>query len=589
MPQDEPFSQLHLRFTDPIQFDYEIIRPVVLFAQSVNSRSQETEMPRTTVREKAKQFIIEGMLGLVDQRTTAAREREVGYPDPIAKYILYLKQLYPPIHYREIVRIIGKKFGYKTNHGKVQRFLERYSIPVQLELELTHFHDFADAYEARWTVVRMFYEGWNKKSIAAVLRLSRQHVTTLIQAFEQDNFAALEDKRTRPENHPDNQMTLPFMDQVFQAQLKYPDAGRFRLHGILEQQLGEETPSESTVGRAMAHNRLWRGAPHPLDQEIDSVEKEPAELPYKPLYHHQYWFIDIRYLVRFEGKWVYSICLIEGFSRTILAGMASRHQDELAILQLLHAAFGDFGLPWGIVSDNGSVFTAEAFLRVLDGLGIEPCPIESGQAWQNLIETQFNVQRRLADAQFIHAETFGEIEDAHAAFIQLFNTTRHWAHRNRTDDRLTPVAVLEGRLGRAVTPERLRRVFRHLQFSRVVNRHGNVSIQRFYIYAERGLSQRRVTLWFYQDRLHVEYQQTLLARYHYRLQRGSTQISSISRPKLYKTAFASSQLELLELADAQWTKIARRPEYARRRAALAAAARQLAFDFPLVGWLFLWF
>lgn len=111
-----------------------------------------------------------------------------------------------------------------------------------------------------------------KKSIADLLKLSRSHVTALIQVFEKDNFAALEDKRARPENHPDNQMTLPFMDQVFQAQLKYPDAGSFRLHGILEQQLGEETPSQSTVGRAMAHNRLWRGAPHPLDQDADRVE-----------------------------------------------------------------------------------------------------------------------------------------------------------------------------------------------------------------------------------------------------------------------------------------------------------------------------
>ena len=386
--------------------------------------------------------------------------------------------------------------------------------------------------------------------------------------------------------HPDNQLTLPFMDKVFHAQLAYPDAGRFRIHGILEQKMGDDLPSERTVGRAMAHNRFWRAAPHPLQADHETA-KEPAELPYNPVYCHQYWFIDIRYLVRYEGKQVYSICIIEGVSRTILAGMVSLHQDEIAILQLLHAAFGDYGVPWGIVSDNAAIFKAEAFMRVLEGLDIEPCPIESGQAWQNLIETQFNIQRRLADATFIQAQTLAEIEDAHAAFVQLFNTTRHWAHRDRIDDRLTPVAVLDGRLGRAVTPEQLRRVFRHLQFSRVVNRHGNVSIQRFYIYAERGLSQRRVTLWFYQDRLHVEYRHTLLARYHYRLQRGSNKITGIFRPKLYKTAFASPQLELLELDDDQWQKITRRPEYAKRRAALAAAARQLALDLPLMSWLFL--
>jgi hypothetical protein len=72
------------------------------------------------------------------------------------------------------------------------------------------------------------------------------------------------------------------------------------------------------------------------------------------------------------------------------------------------------------------------------------------------------------------------------------------------------------------------------------------------------------------------------------LKRGSTKISSISRPKLYKTVFASPQLELLEMDESQWQKIVRRPEYAKRRTALATAARQLAFDLPWMSWLFFW-
>lgn len=84
----------------------------------------------------------------------------------------------------------------------------------------------------------MFFEGWNKKSIANLLKLSRQHVTDLIKAFEADGFAGLKDKRTRPANHPDNQLTLPFMEEVMKTQLEYPDAGRFRIHGILEQKMG---------------------------------------------------------------------------------------------------------------------------------------------------------------------------------------------------------------------------------------------------------------------------------------------------------------------------------------------------------------
>ncbi|MCI0562748.1 MAG: DDE-type integrase/transposase/recombinase, partial [Nitrososphaera sp.] len=395
MHQEEPFSQLHLKFTDPTQYDYEVIRPIVLYSQSVNSRSEETEVPRTTVREKAKQFVMEGMIGLADQRATAAGDREIGYPDPIARYIVYLKHLYPPIHYREIVRIIRKKFGYETNHNKVKRFLERHPVTVQLELALTYFHEFEDAYEARWTVVRMYYEGWNKKSIAAVLKLSRKHVTTIIQAFEEDGFVGLEDKRTRPANHPHNQMTLPFLEEVFEVQKEYPRAGRFRVHGLLEKEKGEaETPSERTVGRAMAYNRVFKGAPGPWPPPPDRTKSEPKPLPYDPIYPHKYWFIDIRYLVELDGRWVYSICIIEGYSRKILAGMASEYQDELAILQLLHAAFSEYGVPEGLVSDNGSVFTADAYKHLLRELEIELCYIEKRQAWQSLIETQFTIQLR---------------------------------------------------------------------------------------------------------------------------------------------------------------------------------------------------
>jgi hypothetical protein len=40
-----------------------------------------------------------------------------------------------------------------------------------------------------------------------------------------------------------------------------------------------------------------------------------------------------------------------------------------------------------------------------------------------------------------------------------------------------------------------------------------VSVQRFYVYAERGLSRQRVSVWICEGQLHIEYRETLLARY----------------------------------------------------------------------------
>ena len=579
MHAPEAFDQLKLRFVDYIQHDYEAIRPIVLLSESVAERSRQTGIARSTVGEKARRFVKQGMLGLVDQRADQAGQRGHQYPAVVAAYILYLKQIYPPIHYREIVRIVERKFGYKTNHHTVKSFLERHPIPMQLELDITYFHDFEQAYQARWTVVRMHYEGWNKKSIAGCLKLSRPHVHRLIEAFEADDFASLEDKRTRPPNHPANQLTLPLLKDILDIQQEYPRAGRFRVHGLLEQSLEREPPSEPTVGRAMAKNRQFHGAPGPWqsyqdDQEPDTTIKE---MPYRAAYRHQFWFVDIRYLVKLETGWVYSICILEGYSRTILAGTASEHQDLTAVLQILLAALSEYGCPDTIVSDNAKVFQAHDYCTILNQLNIEPEYIAQGKPWQNLIEAQFKVQLRLADFKFEHSETLQEIQGHHAEFVETFNTTPHWAHQDREDGRRTPVQVLEWVRGRPADQAKLRRLFGEVQFARTVNRYGFVSVQRFYIYAEYGLSRQRVSIWIHEGQLRIEYQETLLAQYQCGYDRRQEGLQAVDHPILYQTPFASPQMELFELDDEQWLKVLQRTSQ-RQRKRTAQGAEQL----PLV-------
>jgi transposase InsO family protein len=125
--------------------------------------------------------------------------------------------------------------------------------------------------------------------------------------------------------------------------------------------------------------------------------------------------------MRFHTK-RYSLCILEGYSRTILAGMASAHQDLTAVLQLLFATLAEYGCPEMIISDHGAVFRAEDYRRILGALEIEPKYIELRKPWQNLIEAQFKVQLRLADCKFEHAQTLDEIQTLHAAFIETFNT-----------------------------------------------------------------------------------------------------------------------------------------------------------------------
>jgi len=576
----EEFQQLALRFTDPIQHDYEVIRGIMLTDETIAERSRVTGVDRDTVSEKARRFVQHGMFGLVDRRTSNVTSRH-RYPDVVAGYILYLKQLYPDIHYREIARISERKYGHKTHHLTVKRFLDRNPIPVQLPLPVTRFHQFEDAYQARWTVVRMYYEGWHQQSIANCLQLSRKHVWHILQAFERDGFAGLEGQRTRPADHPENQLYLPFLKEVLEVQQEHPRAGRFRVRGIVAQRTGQAS-SEATIGRAMAINREHHGAPPAWS--TDRIDDDPHAgevkfLPFTPTYRHRYWFIDIRYLVRIgeDRHWVYSLLIIEGYSRKILAGVACEHQDVVAVLQLLNAALLEYGRPDGMVSDNGSVFTSDVYEGLLRELEIKVCHIEKGKPWQNLIEAQFKVELRLADASFEQATTLEEIQQRHAAFVELFNTTPHWAHRERQDGLQTPVKVLGWVRGSDIEQNVLQQALRHLQMERVVTLRGYVSVQRFYLYAERGLSRKRVSVWLYEGRLHVAYREAVLAHYAYRYDHKARRLREVGPPHLFQTPYASPQLEFWELDDEQWHKIARRP-YERRPMSRSGAVYQLALE-----------
>jgi len=188
---------------------------------------------------------------------------------------------------------------------------------------------------------------------------------------------------------------------------------------------------------------------------------------------------------------------------------------------------------------------------------------------------------RLADAKFEQATTLDEMQSRHAEFVETFNGTPHWAHRDRADDKRTPAQVLGASRGRRVDPGDLQEIFKLTQTVRTVNRWGYVSIQRFYVYAERGLARKRVAVWIYEGQLRLEYEQTVLAHYQAIYDRQHQHLQQIDQPILYRTPFRSPQMELWELDETQWWKVRERDGWARRTRQRRPMVEQLA----LAGWL----
>jgi hypothetical protein len=120
--QTDEFAQLQLQFVDQLQWRYEVIRPVVLFAdRTARQRAHETHTHPATVRRLTRVFRQQGMLGLLpDDVEVVVRARATQIPEAVRREIERLKALYDRFHYRELARILFIKFGDPIDHKTVK-------------------------------------------------------------------------------------------------------------------------------------------------------------------------------------------------------------------------------------------------------------------------------------------------------------------------------------------------------------------------------------------------------------------------------------------------------------------------------------
>jgi transposase len=329
------FAQLQLGFVDQTQWRYEVIRPLVLFAdRTAQQRAQETETHPDTVRTLHRRFRQQGMLGLLPADVEVIHRRRASpIPEPVRQEIDRLKALYDGFHYRELVRILLVKTGYPIDDKTVKTLWQQSPVSCQGHLGLWNYHRHPDRYQARLQVIQLYYHGWEKVSISRFLQVSRPTVDAWIRRSEAEHFTGLVD-RSRAPQAPVRKIWLPLMVQVYHLQKAHPDAGRFRIWSLL----ARSDISERTVGRIMALNKLvYDDIPHVPHKGGTRV---PGLHPYKASHPHEYWFIDGGQLdVRVDGvKW-WSLIILEGYSRTILAGAIAPTEASWVALMVLYTAY----------------------------------------------------------------------------------------------------------------------------------------------------------------------------------------------------------------------------------------------------------
>jgi len=535
-----PELQPLLLFAD--QEAYEVIRPVVLFGFTPLERSQETGVSARSIYRKAQRFEQHGLPGLLEAEEQLDSRRLL--PRVIRRAIVELKAEYPAFSAHELARICYARFGRRPSPHTIKRVLAEEPSPERVRRRFPRYLEMTDPVQRRLAIVRLHADGWTHSSIADYLGTNRPRVYKTLQRWFDEDFKGLEDRPPIP-HQPAKKVDLRAMDAIRRLQ-QNPELGEFRIHTALKR-IGI-TLSTRTCGRILALNRKLYGLRGP-----EAKRREPRPMPFKAEHRHQYWTVDIRYIDvhQLGGGNIYCISILENYSRAMLASAVSRSQATPAFLSVLFAAIERHGVPEQLVSDGGGVFKATHAKAIYAALGIHHRRIDPGQPWQSYIETNFNVQRRMADWHFAQAQTWTELADAHKAWLANYNHQEHWAHQQRADRRRSPADVLGWVTGKRFSADELRRIFA-VRSERQVDQQGYVRFRNWRIYGERGLAGKAAAIWLYEDHLTLQFEDEALADYTVAYQRDRHHLRSVAASHLYEPRYRSPQLPLLELEPGNW-------------------------------------
>jgi transposase InsO family protein len=559
-PTDD-WQQLQFQLDWPEQTRYELIRPVVVFGSPPVERAQQTGVSARTIYRRISRFDELGMQSLFEAEPVEDRRT---LPPGIRQAILRLAAEYPGFHATELATICDVRFNRRPSPHTIKKVLAEEPPPPLTARRFLPYTEIPDPVQRRLAIVRLHAEGWSVRSIAAYLRTNRPRVYKTLKRWIEEGVRGLEDK-SHARLGPTHKADLRMVEAVRKLQ-QNPELGAFRIHAALEQ-LGIHL-STRTCGRILARNRKLYGLRGP-----EAKPREPKPMPFKAHRRHQYWTVDVRYIDvhQLGGGNIYSITILDNYSRFIVGSAISRTQDQPAFLQVFLSAVTEYGAPEAIVSDGGSIFKAKRALAIYAALGIQKEQIQRRQPWQSYIETNFNVQRRMADYYFERAQTWEELLQRHAAWVHDFNSQKHWAHLKRQDGRRSPAEVLDWVRGRVVSDEDLARCFAPILSMRRMDQAGYVRFRNWRLYGERGLADRPASVWVTEEEVTIQFAEEPLARYGVTYQRDRRHFRQVTPKRIFETSYESAQLPLLELSPDDWRlaiELPRRSRRQRRRSAL---------------------
>jgi putative transposase len=227
---------------------------------------------------------------------------------------------------------------------------------------------------------------------------------------------------------------LALMRRIDELHMDYPFAGARMMRGLLKREgHGVGRRHVGTLMRKMGIEALYR--------RPRTSKPEPGHKVYPYLLKdmkidgpNQVWATDISYIPMAKG-FVYLCCVIDWFSRRVLSWKVSITMETSFCVEALQEALEKHGAPAVFNTDQGSQFTAGAFVSVLKDRGIA-ISMDGKGAWRDNVF----VERLWRSVKYeeVYLKAYASVTQARDSldrYFKFYNQDRpHQSLDDRTPD-----------------------------------------------------------------------------------------------------------------------------------------------------------
>jgi len=231
-------------------------------------------------------------------------------------------------------------------------------------------------------------EGRSVSELGRRYGLSRKTIHSWKRRYEQEGLKGLEEKSRRPHRSPRQAISQEWEGEVLELKRRRRTWGPKKLVAELKRRNPDKAMvSQRTVGR------LLRAAGLTHDRRRRSRKNGPLiELPHRPeaSASNRLWAIDFKgdFCLQ-DGTRVYPLTIEDLYSRFLLEVRVLKSTNFSEVRTSCRRVFSRYGMPEGIVVDNGSPFAGEGLLGLSRlsswwmSLGIKVYFIEPRKPYQN--------------------------------------------------------------------------------------------------------------------------------------------------------------------------------------------------------------